>query len=262
MRHLRLLGAEAIGTAILMLGGPGTAVLAGDALDGAAVLGISLGFGFSLLVIAYTVGPVSGGHVNPAVTLALWAMKKVDSSKVPAYIVGQLIGAAAGGGLILGMRHAQADEFDAVPTNFATNLWGHDNGFANFGGMFIAEVVLTALLVLAVLATTKASFPKAATGLSVGIALTVIHLISIPVDNTSVNPARSFGMAIYAGGDAMEQLWAFVLIPLLGAFVGVLLWLMIDDARLEDTALADSPLVGLRDAVDGALDDGASTETT
>ncbi len=246
MRPGRILLAEALGTFILMMGGPGTAVLAGADV---AQLGIALGFGFALLVAAYTVGPISGCHINPAVTVGMAVMRKTPTALVPAYIVGQVLGAVAGGFAIWGLRAGFYDDFEPDSLNFATNLWGEQNGFANFGAMMIAEIVLTAILMIVVLATTKKSFAPAAAGLSVGMALTLIHLVSIPVDNTSVNPARSLGMAVFTGGEALEQLWAFVVFPIVGAVFGVLVWLAIDDATLEDTVLGDTALTGARDAL-------------
>ncbi len=246
MRNTKILTAEAVGTFILMLGGPGTAVLAGDRVD---TLGVALGFGLALLVAAYAIGPISGCHINPAVTVGLALTRKIEAARVPSYIVGQLLGAAAGGFTIWAIRKGAFDSFDANPDTFATNLWGENHGFYNFGAMAATEIILTALLVLVVLTTTRKGFPTASIGLTVGLTLTLIHLISIPVDNTSVNPARSFGMAIFAGGDAIEQLWAFILFPVIGAAIGVLVWLAIDDSTLEDTMLDQTGLVGVRDRV-------------
>lgn len=228
----RIAFAEAIGTLILILGGPGTAVLASGtgALDGAAMLGVALAFGFSLLVAAYAVGPVSGCHINPAVTLGLAVMRKVDTALIPAYLVGQVVGAALGGLAVLLLAKGQPGGFDAEPANFATNLWGENYGFFNFGAMALVEILLTGVLVFVVLSTTRKGFAPGQVGLTVGITLALIHLISIPVDNTSVNPVRSFAMAIYAGGDALEQLWAFVLFPLLGGLLGASAWVTVADS--------------------------------
>lgn len=239
MRDTKILAAEAIGTFILMMGGPGVAVLAAGtgALDGAPVLTVSLGFGFALLIAAYAVGPVSGCHINPAVTLGMALMNKMDRAKVPFYVAGQGIGALAGAAVILVIRHGAVDDFDANPSNFATNQWGAGEGyeFFNFGSAVLVEIVMTAILVLVVLSTTRKGFPPAAIGLAVGITLTLIHMISIPVDNTSVNPARSFGMAMFAGGDAISQLWAFIVFPLVGAIVGAGAYFLVAD---EGDALA------------------------
>ena len=225
----RIAAAEIIGTMILVLGGPGTAVLAAGsgALDGAAVLAVSLAFGFALLVAAYAIGPVSGCHINPAVTIGLAAAKKLEPALVPVYVVAQLVGAAIGGLIIMILADGVIDGFEASPESFATNLW--TGPFAGFGPMVLAEIVMTAILVFVVLSTTSKGFTASAGGLTAGLTLALIHLISIPVDNTSVNPARSFGMAIFAGGDAVEQLWAFFVFPVIGAIVGVVLWMAVDD---------------------------------
>lgn len=246
-KRLRILAAEAVGTALLMLGGPGSAILAGREIG---FLGVSLAFGFSLLVIAYAIGPVSGGHVNPAVTLGLALMRKIEKATIPFYVIGQLIGAAVGGGIIYAIAQG-LDGFDAAASGFATNGWADrsPDGY-NFGAMLVAEVIFTAVLVFAVLSTTSRRFTASQTGLVVGITLALIHLITIPVDNTSVNPARSFGAALWSGSSgAWEQLWAFIVFPLAGAVVGVAAWLLVDDARLEDTALANERLIDVRDRV-------------
>lgn len=255
MKYAKILAAEAIGTFILMLGGPGTAVLVPD-FQGKLTM-VALAFGFSLLVAAYAVGPISGCHINPAVTLGLWIMRKVEAAKVPAYVVGQIIGSVLGGLAILLIAKGREGGFDATAadgtSNFATNLWGSEFGFYNFGAMALTEVLLTGVLVFVVLSTTSKKFAAGQIGLAVGITLALIHFISIPVDNTSVNPVRSLGMAVFAGGDAIEQLWAFIVFPLLGAIVGVLAWLAVDDANLEDTLLGESELLSdARDLATGA----------
>lgn len=255
MEHrTRILVAEAIGTFVLVLGGPGTAVLATGGFFGdgsVGVLGVSLAFGLSLLAMAYAIGNISGCHINPAVTLGLWIMGKVDVALVPFYVVGQLVGAALGGLAIWSIASGGPDGFDPGVTNFAVNGWGDlSPGGFGFGAMVIAEVVLTAVLVFVVLSTTHRRFSAAAGGLAVGLTLTLIHLISIPVDNTSVNPARSFAMAIFAGGDAIEQLWAFIVFPLLGAPLGAAAWWAVDDGRTEDEVLGPTKLSDVVDAVD------------
>jgi aquaporin Z len=247
MKHMKVLVAEGVGTLILMLGGPGSAVLAGDRIGN---LGIALAFGLAMLVAAYAIGPISGAHINPAVTAGMWIMKKIETAAVPFYIVGQLLGAALGGLLIFTIANSR-DGFDAT-NNFAANGWAdHSPTNYGFGAMVVVEIVFTALFVFVILSTTSPKFTTAQTGVTIGLVLTLIHLVTIPVDNTSVNPARSFGAAIFAGGDAMEQLWAFIVFPLLGAFVGALVWVAVDDARLEDTMLGDTPLVEARDAAMG-----------
>ena len=255
--RIRIFVAEAIGTFVLMLGGPGTAVLATGRFfqDGSVqVLGVALGFGLSLLVMAYAIGNISGCHINPAVTLGLWAMKKIEAALVPFYVVGQLIGGAVGGLVIWLIASGAPGGFSPDVKNFAVNGWGNlSPGGFNFGAMVVTEIVMTGLLVFVVLSTTHRKFSPAAGGLAVGLTLTLIHLMSIPIDNTSVNPARSFGMAIFAGGDAMQQLWAFIVFPVVGAAVGAFAWWAVEDGRSEPEVLGPTKLVDVRDAVD-ALD--------
>jgi aquaporin Z len=225
-----IVAAEAIGTAILMLGGPGTAIIGIGGADGGGVLAVALGFGFALLVAAYAVGHVSGCHINPAVTFGLWLVKQLDARMVPVYVGGQALGAAVGGGLIWMIASGRGTDFDASPSSFAANVWSTDLGFAGFWPMVLVEVVFTAVLVFVVLTTTRRGYVPAVAGLHAGITLALIHLASIPIDNTSVNPARSFGTALFAGGDAITQLWAFVVFPIIGAGFGGLLWITLEGA--------------------------------
>ncbi len=221
----RILVAEAIGTAVLVMGGVGTAVLAGS---GVGTLGISLAFGLSLLVMVYAIGNISGCHINPAVSLGLWVLKKMDGKDMLLYWIAQLLGAAVGGLVIFVIANG-VEGFDAT-NNFA------QNGFDDFspGGYdlvstAIAEVVFTAMLVFVVASTTHGKFTPAAAGLAIGLTLALIHLIAIPVDNTSVNPARSFASAVFAGSDAWEQLWVFFVFPLVGGAVGSAAWMAVHD---------------------------------
>lgn len=224
----RIFVAELIGTMVLVVGGPGTAVLATGGFFGegsVGVLGVALAFGIALLAMAYAIGGVSGCHINPAVTVGLWLNGAIEAALVPVYVVAQLAGAAAGGAVIWAIAAGGPGDFDPSTTNFAVNGWANlSPGGFNFGAMVVSELVMTALLVFVVLSTTHRAFSTAASGLTVGLTLTLIHLISIPVDNTSVNPARSFGVAIFAGGDALQQLWAFFVFPALGALLGAIAW--------------------------------------
>jgi aquaporin Z len=227
MKSSKVLLAEALGTFILMLGGPGTAILV-PGFDG-KVLMVSLAFGLSLLVAAYAVGPVSGCHINPAVTIGTAVAKKINAALVPVYIVGQVVGSALGGLAIWAIASGK-DGFELSPATFAVNGWDSlsPSGYG-FGAMVLVEVILTAVLMYVVLSTTHAKFSVGFGGLTAGMTLALIHMISIPVDNTSVNPARSFGVAIFAGGDALTQLWAFVVLPIIGAAVGTVVYRVIND---------------------------------
>lgn len=253
MKHLlRIFAAETIGTFVLVLGGPGTAVLATGGFfgDGSVqVLGVALAFGFSLLVMAYAIGNISGCHINPAVTLGLFIGRKIEARTLPFYWVGQLLGAAIAGAAIWAIASDASVAFSPNETNFAVNGWDElSPGGFGFVAMVISEVVMTAILVFVVISTTHRRFSPAAGGLAVGLTLALIHLISIPIDNTSVNPARSFGVAIYAGTEPMEQLWAFFVFPLIGAVLGTLAWWLVDDSRYEgEEVLGQSGVVDVTD---------------
>ncbi len=230
-----IFAAELVGTAVLMVGGPGTAILAGRDVG---QLGIALAFGLSLLVMVYVIGSVSGCHINPAVTLGLLLAKKINGAHAMFAVVGQVIGSVVGAVIIYGIASGQ-DGYERG--QFAANLWSGQ--YFGLGATIVSEVVLTAVLVLVVLTTTQRGFAPGMNGLVAGLTLTLIHLISIPVDNTSVNPVRSFATALFADTDteALQQLWAFIVFPLIGAVVGVIVWLIVDETRLEATMLADVP---------------------
>jgi aquaporin Z len=245
----RILAAELVGTLVLMLGGPGVAILLptlgllpqGDASTAADILKIlivAVGFGLSWVVMSYVIGPISGCHINPAVTLGMFLARKVTTMHAIYAWVGQVVGAIGGAAIIYGIASGR-DGFKRG--QFAANLWS--GKYYGLGSAIIVEVLLTGLFVMVVLFTTTKKFAPGMGGLVAGITLTLIHLISIPVDNTSVNPARSLGTALFADGhtEALQQLWAFILFPLIGSVVGVVLWLMLDDSRLEDTDLVELP---------------------
>jgi aquaporin Z len=245
----RILAAELVGTLVLMLGGPGVAILLptlgllpdGDASTAAGLLKIliiALGFGFSLLIMWYVIGPISGCHINPAVTLGMLLARRVDTVHAVYAWIGQVIGAVSGAAIIYGIASGR-DGFQRG--QFAANLWS--GKYYGLGSAIVVEVLLTGLLVMVVLFTTTKKFAPGMGGLVIGLTLTLIHLISIPVDNTSVNPARSLGTALFADTHtgALQQLWAFILFPMIGAVVGVVIWLMLDDSRLEDTDLVELP---------------------
>lgn len=218
--NVRILIAEVLGTCVLMLGGPGSAILAGGDIG---ILGVAIAFGFSLLIMAYAIGPISGCHINPAVTVGMFLARRIESGKLAFYFAGQALGALLGGLIIFIIAKGQ-DGFDAT-NNFAANGWGdHSPGLYNFGAMLVVEIVFTALLVYVVLTTTTKAFIVGFGGLAAGLTLTIIHLVTIPVDNTSVNPARSLGAAVFAGGDALGQLWAFIVFPVVGAAVGAIVF--------------------------------------
>lgn len=219
------LGAEALGTFWLVFGGCGTAVFATTNPDvGVGWLGVALAFGLTVLTGAYAFGPVSGGHFNPAVSVGLACAKRFAWRDLPAYAAAQVVGATVAGGLLLLIAKGVEGGFDPVETGFATNGYAERSPMGySLTAVLITEVVLTAVFLFVILGTTAKRAAVGFAGLSIGLALTLIHLISIPISNTSVNPARSLGVAWFAGGDALGQVWVFILAPVVGAAIAGLL---------------------------------------
>lgn len=222
----RRLGAEFLGTFVLVFGGCGAAVLAanfpaddtGNPL-GIGFLGVSLAFGLTVLVMAYAVGHLSGGHFNPAVTLGAAAAGRFAWKDTVSYIATQVIAAVAAAAVLFVVASG-VEGFSAVESGFATNGYG-DRSPGGYGllAALVIEVVLTAVFLYVILGVTDTRAPKGFAPLAIGLSLTLIHLISIPVTNTSVNPARSIGPALFAGADAMGQLWLFIVAPIVGALI-------------------------------------------
>ena len=226
---VRIATAEFFGTLVLMIIGPGSAIIASDKIGN---LGVSLAFGFALLGMVYAIGGISGCHINPAVTLAFVVSGKLVVARAAYYWVAQVAGAIVGGLLVYIIT--EGGDLDATGGIFAANGWGAKIGSAfGLGSVIVVEIVFTALLILVVLSTTHDRFPVGFNGLAAGITLAMIHLATIPVDNTSVNPARSIGTAVFSGSDAMSQLWAFIVWPLVGGVVGVLVWALVHGERVS-----------------------------
>jgi aquaporin Z len=209
--------AEFIGTMWLVLGGCGSAVLAAAFPElGIGLLGVSLAFGLTVVTMAYAVGHISGGHFNPAVSVGLWVGGKFSAAELPGYILSQVAGAVAGAGFLFLI--ASGNDAFSLSGGFAANGFGeHSPGKYSLMAGLIAEVVLTFFFLIIILGSTHENAPKGFAGLSIGLALTLIHLVSIPVTNTSVNPARSTGQALFVGDWALSQLWLFWVAPILGA---------------------------------------------
>ena len=214
---VKKLSAEFIGTLWLVLGGCGSAVLAATfPQTGIGFAGVSLAFGLTVLTMAYAVGHISGGHFNPAVTIGLWAGKRFPASQIVPYIIAQVLGAIAGAGILFLIASGKAG-FNTAG-GFASNGYeAHSPGQYSLLACFIAELVMTFFFLVVILGSTHARAPKGFAPIAIGFCLTLIHLISIPVTNTSVNPARSTGPAIFVGGWAIEQLWLFWVAPIVGA---------------------------------------------
>jgi len=211
------LAAEAIGTFFLVFAGAGSAILSGKAIG---AMGVAFAFGLTVLTMAYAVGHISGGHFNPAVTVGLAAARRFEWNGVPAYVGAQLVGGIVGGAGILAIGSGNAD-FDRQ-TAFAggSNGWGNVIGGYSLLAVLLTEIIFTALFIFIILGATSGSAPVGFAPIAIGLTLTVIHLATIPIDNTSVNPARSIGTALFAGGDSLQQVWAFILAPLLGGVLG------------------------------------------
>ncbi|HCM41688.1 MAG TPA: aquaporin Z [Candidatus Omnitrophota bacterium] len=216
--------AEFLGTFWLVLGGCGSAVLAAAFPEvGIGLLGVSLAFGLTVVTMAYTVGPISGCHLNPAVSIGLYAGGRFPANQLAPYIVAQVLGAIAAGGALYVIASGKAG-FD-VASGFASNGYGaHSPGGYSMVAALVAEVVLTAFFLLIIMGSTDKRAPQGFAPLAIGLALVLIHLISIPVTNTSVNPARSTGVALYVGGWAIQQLWLFWVAPVVGAVIGALVY--------------------------------------
>jgi aquaporin Z len=213
-------GAEFLGTFWLVLGGCGSAVLAA-AFPGVGIglHGVSLAFGLTVLTMAYAIGHISGCHLNPAVSIGLWAGGRFPANKLLPYIVAQVLGGIVAGGVLYLIASGKAG-FD-VSGGFASNGYGeHSPGGYSMVAALVTEVVMTMMFLVIILGATDSRAPQGFAPIAIGLGLTLIHLISIPVTNTSVNPARSTGVAIYVGGWALQQLWLFWLAPVVGAVLG------------------------------------------
>ena len=213
------LGAELLGTFWLVLGGCGSAVLAAAFPNlGIGFVGVALAFGLTVLTMAYAIGHISGCHLNPAVSIGLWAGKRFNGRELFGYIVAQLIGAILAGFVLLMIAGGKAG-FD-LSGGFAANGYAeHSPGGYSMGSAFICELVLTFVFLMVILGSTDKRAPQGFAPIAIGLALTLIHLISIPVTNTSVNPARSTSQALFVHGWALYQLWLFWVAPILGAII-------------------------------------------
>lgn len=218
--------AELVGTFVLVFASCGSAVLAGDKIG---FLGVSLAFGLSLLAMVYAIGPISGCHINPAVTVGILITKKMDAKYAAGYIAAQIVGAIAASALLLLIVKGAPGGYDPATAvgGFAANGYAeHSPGHYNLLSCFLVEVVLTFFLVFTVLGATDNKAPVGFAGLAIGLVLTLIHLVGIPVTNTSVNPARSIGPAIFVGGWALSQLWLFIIAPVIGAALAAAVYMV------------------------------------
>jgi len=223
-KAMKKYAAEFIGTFWLVLGGCGSAVLAAAFPEvGIGLLGVSLAFGLTVLTMAYAIGHISGCHLNPAVSVGLWVAGRFPAKELPRYIAAQVLGGIVAGGVLFLIATGQAG-FD-VASGFASNGYGeHSPGGYTMQAALITEVVMTMMFVLIILGATDKRAPAGFAPIAIGLGLTLIHLISIPITNTSVNPARSTGVALYVGDWATAQLWLFWVAPLVGAAIGAVVY--------------------------------------
>jgi len=214
---IRKFAAEFLGTAWLVLGGCGAAVLAAGFPElGIGFVGVSLAFGLTVLTMAYAIGHVSGCHLNPAVTIGVWTAGRIPAGDVLPYIVAQVLGGIAGAAILAAIATGKAD-FNLVQSGFAANGFGdHSPGHFSLQAALLCEVVMTFFFLTIILGATHKLAPTGFAPIAIGLGLTLIHLISIPVTNTSVNPARSTSQALFVGGWAMQQLWLFWVAPIAG----------------------------------------------
>jgi aquaporin Z len=215
MKTYQVYLAEFFGTFWLVLGGCGAAILSSGFPEvGIGLVGVSLAFGLTVLTIAYSLGHVSGAHLNPAVTIGFWASGSIGANKILPYMASQIVGAIAGAAVLYVIVTGNGSAIG----DFASNGYGeHSPGGYSMLSVIVTEFVMTFMFMLVILGSTYEKAPAGFAGIAIGLALTLIHLISIPVDNTSVNPARSLSQAIFTGGWALSQLWLFIIVPIAGA---------------------------------------------
>ena len=228
---MRQYGAEFFGTFWLVLGGCGSAVLAA-AFPGVGIglLGVSLAFGLTVLTMAYAIGHISGCHLNPAVSIGLWAGGRFPASKLLPYIIAQVLGGIVAGGVLYLIATGKAGF--KVSAGFASNGYGaHSPGNYSLLAALITEIVMTMMFLLIILGATDKRAPQGFAPIAIGLGLTLIHLISIPVTNTSVNPARSTGVALFVGNWAIAQLWLFWVAPIVGAVLGAIAYRFIGENK-------------------------------
>lgn len=226
--------AELVGTFWLVLGGCGSAVLAAAFPEvGIGLLGVSLAFGLTVLTMAYAIGHISGCHLNPAVSVGLWAGGRFEAKELLPYIVSQVVGGVLAGGVLYLIATGKAG-FDVAASGFASNGFGeHSPGGYSLTAALVTEIVMTAVFLVVILGSTAKKAYAGGAPVAIGLCLTLIHLISIPVTNTSVNPARSTGVAVYVGGWAVGQLWLFWVAPIVGAVIGAGIYRFISEPEPE-----------------------------
>jgi len=227
--------AEFIGTMALVLIGCGSAVIAGSHIG---FVGIAFAFGLTVLAMVYAIGSISGCHINPAITVAMLVAGKINLKDTLGYIIAQCLGAIAGAGVLWAIASGISG-FSLAASGLGQNGYGvHSPGGYSLMASFIAEVALTALFLFVIFGSTHKAAPKGFAGLAIGFSLVLIHLVGIPITGTSVNPARSLGPAVFVGGDALGQLWLFIVAPIVGAIIAAIVWRLAFEGRGTESATA------------------------
>lgn len=231
--------AELIGTFALVFFGCGSAVMATiytnttAATNAIGLLGISFAFGITVMMMVYAIGPISGCHINPAITLAMFIAKKISMKDAAIYVVVQSLGAIAGAGVLFVIANS-APEYDITANGLGQNFFGDAGGNFPWGAAVIAEIVMTFFFLLVIFGATHKKAPAGFAGIAIGFSLFVIHLVGIPITGTSVNPARSLGPALFVGGDALSHLWVFLTAPFVGAALAAVVWMYLLEPKEEE----------------------------
>src|SRR5688572_6534453 len=241
---MKTYAAEFFGTFWLVLGGCGAAMLSAGFPDvGIGLVGVSIAFGLTVLTIAYSLGHVSGAHLNPAVTIGFWAAGRLATGKILPYMASQIVGAVTGAGVLYIIVTGNGSEIG----NFAANGYGdHSPGGYNMTAAIVTEFVMTFMFMLIILGSTYEKAPAGFAGIAIGLGLTLVHLVSIPVTNTSVNPARSISQAIFVGDWALEQLWLFIITPIAGAAAAGLIARVLRKEHLAETFNASTESINVK----------------
>lgn len=225
--------AELIGTAVLVLMGTGSVIIGGSDIG---LLGYAIAFGLAMLVMVYAIGGISGSHINPAVTIAMLAAGKIKTRDAVAYIIAQCIGAVIASGILLVIALG-LPRYSLALNGLGQNGYGNESpsGYSLLSGL-IAEITFTALFVFVIFGATSKNAPKGFAGIAIGLTLTLIHLVSLPITGTSVNPARSLGPAVYVQGVALQQLWLFWVAPIMGGLIAALVWIYLFEPRQAESS--------------------------
>ena len=232
--------AEFLGTFCLVFIGCGSAVAAFSVAGvygwNAAMVGVAFAFGLTVLAMVYAIGPISGCHINPAISIAMLVAGKMKGKDCVMYVIAQCLGAIAGAAVLLAVASG-ADGYSRAHVGLGQNGYGdHSHGGYSLAACFLAEVVLTAIFLFVIFGSTSKNAPKGFAGISIGLSLVLIHLVGIPITGTSVNPARSLGPALLVAGDAIKQVWLFIVAPILGAIVAALIWKLFFDSGPEEAS--------------------------